>query len=290
VKGGDDRMAQRTVAICNGKYIGIETIYEVEIFSESYGYIAKKDFSGLYQYDWNVPFGFNTNGKLIMWLGDIDDMDDKTKGILKPFNVPSDHLLIDSEFYQAQMKCVFREPIIEKRILINKEAFISNIKKKHSVDLSHLTDECQEHEKKVKKPVVFTETAVAEVINAYDKTLVEGFNVSEMRKLYELLYDSSERNAKYISWQSIKLIEAILVKLSLSVDNIDIASVMSPLYILHDYRILLDHLLSAEKISDTKQHIVSTLGVQSFNDQEAIYNEEIKRLNTLFNYLGVLSK
>ena len=264
--------------------------YEVEIFSESYGYIAKKDFSGLYQYDWNVPFGFNTNGKLIMWLGNIDDMDDKTKGILKPFNVPSDHLLIDSEFYQAQMKCVFSEPIIEKRILINKEAFISNIKKKHSVDLSHLTDECQEHEKKVKRPVVFTETAVAEVINAYDKILVEGFNVSEMRKLYELLYDSSERNAKYTSWQSIKLIEAILVKLSLSVDNIDIASVMSPLYILHDYRILLDHLLSAEKISDTKQHIVSTLGVQSFNDQEAIYNEEIKRLNTLFNYLGVLSK
>jgi len=65
---------------------------------------------------------------------------------------------------------------------------------------------------------------------------------------------------------------------------------MSPLYILHDYRILLDHLLSADKISDTKQHIVATLGVQSFNDQESIYNEEIKRLNTLFNYLGVLSK
>lgn len=105
-----------------------------------------------------------------------------------------------------------------------------------------------------------------------------------------LSFAKLDKDAKYISWQSIKLIEAILVKLSLSVDNIDIASVMSPLYILHDYRILLDHLLSAEKISDTKQHIVSTLGVQSFNDQEAIYNEEIKRLNTLFNYLGVLSK
>ncbi|WP_337393564.1 hypothetical protein [Phascolarctobacterium succinatutens] len=264
--------------------------YEVEIFSESYGYIAKKDSSGLDQYDWNIPFGFNTNGKLIMWLGDIDHMDDKTKGILKPFNVPSDHLLIDSEFYQAQIKCIFSEPIIEKRILINKETFISNINKKYSIDLSHLTDECQEHEKKVKRPVVFTETAVAEVINAYDKILVEGFNVSEMRKLYEALYTSSERNTKYTSWQSIKLIEAILAKLSLSVDNMDIAAVMSPLYILHDYRILLDHLLSAEKISDTKQHIVTTLGVQSFNDQEAIYNEEIKRLNTLFNYLGILSK
>lgn len=264
--------------------------YEVEIFSESYGYIAKKDSSGLYQYDWNIPFGFNTNGKLIMWLGDIDEMDDKTKGILKPFNVPSDHLMTDSEFYRAQMKCIFSEPIIEKRILINKEAFISNIEKKYSVDLSHLTDECQEHEKKVKRPVIFTETAVAEVINAYDKILVEGFNVNELRKLYEVLYDPFERNAKYTSWQSIKLLEAILGKLSLSVKNMDIASVMSPLYILHDYRILLDHLLSADKIHDTKQHIITTLGVQSFSDQEAIYNEEIKRLNILFNYFGILSK
>lgn len=80
--------------------------------------------------------------------------DDKTKGVLKPFNAPSDHLLIDFEFYQAQMKCIFSEPIIEKRILINKEVFISNIKKRHSVDLSHLTDECQEHEKKVKRSVI----------------------------------------------------------------------------------------------------------------------------------------
>ena len=29
IKGGDSRMAQRTVALCNGKYIGIETIYTV---------------------------------------------------------------------------------------------------------------------------------------------------------------------------------------------------------------------------------------------------------------------
>jgi hypothetical protein len=78
--------------------------YEVEIFSESYGYFAKKDLSGVYAYDWNVPFGFNTNGKLVMWLGDINEMDDKTKAIMKAFNIPSDHLITGSEFYQAQMK------------------------------------------------------------------------------------------------------------------------------------------------------------------------------------------
>lgn len=264
--------------------------YEVEIFSESYGYFAKKDSSGIYQYDWNVPFGFNTKGKLVMWLGDISYMDDKTRAILKPFNVSSDHLLIDSEFYQAQMKCIFSEPIIENQILLNKNAFISHIAKKYLIDLSHLTEECHQHEKKVKRPVVYSETAVAEVINAYDKILIEGFNVAKLKELYEVLYPLNERNTKYTSWQSIKLIEAILNKLSVSIQNMDIAAVMSPLYILHDYRILLDHLLSSDKISETKEYIINTLGVQNFDDQETIYNEEIKRLNTLFNYLSILSK
>ncbi len=264
--------------------------YEVDIFSESYGYIAKKDSTGLYQYDWHIPFGFNSNGKLVMWLGDIAYMDDKTKAIFKPFNVASDHLLTDSEFYRAQMKCIFSEPIIEKRILLNKAVFVSNINKKYSIDLSHLIDECQEQEKKVKRPIVFTEATVAEVINAYDKILVEGFNIVQMRKLYELLYTSSERDEKYTTWKSIKLIEAILRKLCNSISNIDITITMSPLYILHDYRNFSDHLLSADKIADTKQHIINTLKVQSFTDQEAIYNEEIKRLSILFNYLSVLSK
>lgn len=264
--------------------------YEVEIFSESYGYFARKDSSGSYTYDWNVPFGFNTNGKLVMWLGDISYMDAKTRAILKPFNVSSDHLLTDSEFYQAQMKCIFSEPIIENQILLNKKTFISNIAKKYSIDLSHLIEECQQHEKKVKRPVIYSETAVAEVVNAYDKILIEGFNVAKLKELYEVLYPSAERNTNYTSWQSIKLIEAILNKLSVSIQNIDIAAVMSPLYILHDYRILLDHLLSSDKISETKEHIINTLGVQNFDDQENIYNEEIKRLNTLFNYLSILSK
>lgn len=264
--------------------------FEVEIFSESYGYIAKKDVTGVYQYDWNTPFGFNSNGKLVMWLGDIASMDDMTQAILKPFNVASDHLLIDSEFYQAQMKCIFSKPIIEKRILLNKNTFISNILKKYSLDISHLTNECREHEKKVKRPVVFTETTVAEVINAYDKILIEGFNISQMRNLYEVLYAETKRDKKYQKWQSIKLIEAILRKLSDSIDNIDVDTTMSPLYILHDYRIFFDHLLSAEKKADTKQHIIDTLGVQSFDEQEMIYNEEIARLDKLFSYLAVLSK
>lgn len=264
--------------------------YEVEIFSETYGRIAKKDVSGAYLYDWYIPFGFNSNGLLIMWLGDINNMDFQSKMILKAFNINSDHLIIDSEFYQAQMNCVFSEPIKETQILRNKDAFIENIKNKFGVDLSHLVEECKVHAAKVQRPIVFTEQSVSDVINAFDKILIEGFNVSQLIALYEILYAEAEREKHYKKWKSIKLIKAILTKLCAAIPNIDIEKLISPLYILHDYRIYLDHLLSGDKQEDTKNHIVSTLGVPDFEHQEEIYGEEIERLNTLFQHLVILSK
>lgn len=105
-----------------------------------------------------------------------------TQAILKPFNVASDHLLIDSEFYQEQMKCVFSKPIIEKRILLNKNAFISNILKKYSLDISHLTNECREHEKKVKK------SEITEYDERRVRQLIEKITVYEDR--FEVMFKS----------------------------------------------------------------------------------------------------
>lgn len=265
--------------------------FEVDIFSETYGHMGKIDSTGAYPYEWSVPFGFNRNGKLVFWLGDLNDMDTQSQAILKGFNVESDHLLTDSEFFQAQMNCVFSEPIKENQILLNKDAFISNIKNKYSVDLSHLDEECIIQAKNIKRPLIFTEQSVSGVINAFDKVLVEGFNVEQLRVLYELLYPESNRDAGYKKWQSIRLIKEILTKFCINVQNtINIETLISPLYILHDYRIYLDHLLSLDKQKETKAHIVTTLGVQNFSEQEAIYSEEIERLDRLFQYLVLLSK
>lgn len=265
--------------------------FEVDIFSETYGHIGKKDPDGVYVYDWDVPFGFNSNGKLVFWLGDLNYMDTQSQTILKGFNIESDHLIIDSEFFQAQMNCIFSKPIKEKQILLNKDSFISNIKKKYNIDLAHLDEECSAHAKNIKRPLVFTEQSVSGVINAFDKVLVEGFNVGQLRVLYEMLYYESERDTKYKSWQSIRFIKEILLKFCEQIeDAIDVEMLISPLYILHDYRIYLDHLLSMDKQESTKAHIVATLGVQNFGEQEAIYSEEIDRLNTLFQYLVLLSK
>ena len=43
--------------------------FEVDIFSETYGHIGKKDPQGVYIYDWDVPFGFNSNWKVSILVG-----------------------------------------------------------------------------------------------------------------------------------------------------------------------------------------------------------------------------
>ena len=246
---------------------------------------------GIYQYDWSVPFGFNSNGKLVFWLGDLNYMDAQSQAILKGFNVDSDHLIIDSEFFQAQMNCMFSRPIKEKQILMNKDNFILNVKKKYNIDLTHLEKECSSQTENIGRPLVFTEQSISGVINAFDKVLVEGFDVGQLRELYKTLYTESERDAQYEEWQSIRLIKEILLKWCEKLeDTIDVETLVSPLYILHDYRIYLDHLLSEEKQENTKMHIVETLGVHNFEEQEAIYFEEIERLDKLFQYLVLLSK
>lgn len=267
--------------------------YEVNLFSESYGCFSMfSQPNGDYEYEWSIPFGINSSGKVVFWLGDLSRIiDDTTIYLLKAFNVNSDHLLTASEFYQAQMCCLFSEPIAEKQIILFRQSFINNIKGKYGIDLSHLDEESHKYVQTIRRPVVFTQSTVSEIINTYDKILVEGLNVDALRQLYETLVDSAKRAKEYRKWQSIKLLEGILYALCVSVGmDIDVETVISPLYILHDYRILLDHLLPNEKQDETKKHIISTLMVKTFDEQEAICLEEIRRLKKLFTLLNILTK
>lgn len=267
--------------------------YEVDLFSESYGDFAKlcTDDSG-YQYEWNIPFGINSNGKVVFWLGDLDDIEDETSiNLLKAFNVPSDHQLTSSEFYQAQMCCRFSEPIAEKRIISNRNAFIKNVSKRYGVEISHLFEESAEHEEKIIRPILFSRQNVSDVINAFHKVLIEGIDIQGLKTLYEKLTPPEKRNRNYATWKSIKLIEGTLNGLSEAAGvSVDLASLMSPLYILNDFRILLDHLLAEKDQAETKNHIVDTLKVDSFDNQEAIYFEEIKRLEKLYTTLALLAR
>lgn len=270
-------------------FVGVPE-YDVDIFSKSYGIISKKSNNPKFKYEWDAPFGFNTKGKLIFWLGDLDSMDEETQDILRSFNLESDHLLIDSEFYQAQLNCIFSEPIPEQQIIISKNLFIANIKKRFEIDISHLEEECVKEAESISSPLLFTETYIKVIIQSLDKVLVEGFSAKRLRELYLKLCPKYNIDEDYKKWKSIKLLEQVLFFLANESNvTIDVDKTMSALYLLNDYRICLSHLLSEQSLNEKTSHIANVLGVDDFNKQEDIYLKEIAGLNTLFKQLSMLS-
>ena len=82
--------------------------YAVSFGSDTYG--------TLYTKEGYISFGINGNGKLIMWLGDLDELSSRDQLLLAAHNVPSDHA-IGCEFYEGQIEAVFTELSQEQRLI-----------------------------------------------------------------------------------------------------------------------------------------------------------------------------
>lgn len=264
--------------------------YDVNRFSESYGTLAKYDPNGIDMNEWQIPFGFNTNRKLVMWLGDLDKLDTTSQLLLKAYNESSDHLLTDSEFYQAQIKVVWSEPSAERQIIRDKNRFITNVKNKYDIDLLHLEEQNEKLEKKLQRPVAYSESELNEVINAFKKYLIEGISKDGLTSLYEDLYQEQNRDKNYKKLGEIKLIDKILAALlpkSYSTD--DEQKLVGPLYLINDYRLILDHSMGSDE-ETKKNNILNTLGVATWDKQEEIYCKEIKGLKRLYQMLVAVTE
>lgn len=250
--------------------------YKMNLFSESYGTISFKD-------EWNAPFGINRNGKVIFWLGDLSYMDTTSLGIMKPHNIDSDHKLVDSEFYAAQLGCVWSEPNKELRVCYKKKELLNQLLNRYNVDLFHLDDEIEQQMNDFVKPILITKKSIEPVINMLHKVLVEGVDINSFRQLYLELYKQPQKG--YKEWKSIKLYQALLEKVISDKD--DIKEIIAPLYLLNDLRQYYDHLLSNEKKENIESNVTNSLGIDSFNDIDRVYDGLINRLDTLFQYLVV---
>ncbi len=252
----------------------IDPDYSLELFSETYGYLKQ---GGV----WGVPFGLNRNGKIVFWLGDLSIMDEVTLNTLKPHNIESDHQVIDSEFYAAQMCCVWSEPNRELKVCYKKIELFDALNKKYNISLHHLTNEVKEQMSGFQKPLIITERVIEPAINMLHKTLIEGVNINEFRKLYINIVSKPQRG--YEGWKSIKLYEALLNEVITG--DLDLRAIMSPLYLLNDLRQYFDHLLPMEKKEEIRNNIIQSFKVESFRNIEEIYECLINGLNILFEYL-----
>jgi hypothetical protein len=250
--------------------------YKMDLFSESYGHISFKD-------EWSTPFGINRNGLVIFWLGDLSYIDSTSLSIMKPHNIESDHQIIDSEYYAAQLGCVWSEPNKEVRVCYKKKELFDQINIRFNIDLSHLNDEIKDHMRDFRKPVLITKTSIEPAVNMLHKVLIEGVNINSFRTLYLELYPKPQKG--YKEWKSIKFYQALLERVIS--ENDDIYEIIAPLYLLNDLRQYYDHLLSKEKREHIENNVIKSLGIESFNDIDMVYEGLINRLNILFQYLVV---
>ena len=138
-----------------------------------------------YKDEFEIPFGINTNKKVVFWLGDLDKLDSATQNYLKINNIESDHRIIDSEFYDAQLKVIWSDPIIERQIINLRNKMYDTLKQKHSLDLHHLDKEVINEIENIIKPITYSDLEVKPVISALHKILIEAVNISNFKNYYE---------------------------------------------------------------------------------------------------------
>lgn len=254
--------------------------YELDFFSESYGEIAKLGTDG-WDYDWRIPFGVNVNDKVILFLGDLDQVEDERAILwLKSYNIPSDHILVSTELYQAQMKSIFSHPIIEERIVMLMDGFYKKIQSRYSISLYHLEEEVETQKGKIKKPISYTEREISANIVALDGILNEGISQDGLRDLCRKL-NVTKKNLNDLKTR--KLLQAIIE----TKEGASAGAIISPLFHLNDLRVCFSHLLPSTDVQQYKNNIVAAYGLTSFSDYRKLYDSLIAELYKLYQYLYI---
>lgn len=257
--------------------------YELDIFSESFGSISKKGHDG-WIYDWQIDFGVNRNNLVVMFLGDLDQIepDDRAIHWLRAYNVDSDHILIDTEFYRAQLLSEFSDPIIEQRILALRNDFYGKIQCKYGISLFHLEQEVETKGKTLRKPINYSESEIKENIIVLDGLLNEGIDCDALRTLYRQLVTPLPKNLDNL--RSRKLLQGIIAS---KTNEAQAKSIISPLFYLNDLRVCFAHLISQDEVDKYKENIVKAFSLVSFSEYRKLYDALMDALYQLYKFLYV---
>lgn len=258
--------------------------YELDFFSESYGTIAKLGSDG-WQYEWKIVFGINKNDKVVLFLGDLNQIEPTDPAIywLKSYNIESDHCIIDTELYRGQFECVFSDPIIEKRIISLRNAFYNRVKEKYGINLYHLEEEVESKGDELCKPINYSRNEVKENIIILDGVLNEGIDCEELRNLCRKIVKPLPNNLNQIKTR--KLLQSII---AVKTDDESAKNIISPLFYLNDLRICFAHLIPQNEISEYEHRIVEAFGLSNFNEYQVLYDKLINKLYSLYSFLNLM--
>lgn len=243
--------------------------YLCEFHSETYGTVRAKQFS--------FPIGINPNGKVVAWLGDLEKLPESEQQYLLSENTESDGN-ISSEFYDAQINCVFTAPIREIEIILLKTKITELFQDRYGFALFNNTkpslDEVLEMCSRCKRIIFNNQDDLKRLISEWNERVVEDIRGASLKAW--LKSDSVPFNEDF---GSLKMLEVFLKHVLGDTNNI-----IAPLFHLYDLRIWADHKGAEEKLTG----IVDKLGLQNPSHAE-LYSRLIEDVYSFFmNLFAIL--
>ncbi len=240
--------------------------YRCELCSETYGTIYHDDFY--------ISFGINKNGKVIMWLGDLEELPENEQIYLFSHNIDSDHD-IASEFYDAQINVIFTNPIKEVELLLQKSKInkISGGKLGFKIfqtehkDTDKILSQCS----KYKSILINREDDFKRFISEWNEILIEDISKKDFIKYLE-----SKNIEVKEGLGAIKLFERLIKEVLNIKDNI-----ILPYYVLYDLRLWADHKECEKEFKDSLERL--SLNEKESDNYKLIYDTLIEKLRDFHN-------
>ncbi len=245
--------------------------YRVQFGSRTYGHIWRGN-------EYDIAFGINRSGKLVMWLGDIAKLPEEEQYFLRSENIPSDHD-IGSEFYDGQIEVKFTDPPPEDQLMLTRADFLTAAFKRFGLKIDHLSSETLNSMSKLSPPVANTEKEAGQIMGLLNQILVESIDSNNVGSL---LQARSENPSKI---GSLKRLEKLF---TLEFPKQDIRSTFTSFFVLYDLRVLASHSMSeATKVEEWK-FACERLGIKETSTYIELYNHLIQELTKSYKTLVTL--
>ncbi len=242
--------------------------YRMRFASMTYGEIVSDDGNA-------ISFGINRNGKVVMWLGDIAKLPESEQYYLRSENVESDHS-IGSEFYDGQIECIFTEPTEENRLFALRSQFVEACFKRFGDKIAHLDEEVVDLALGFNAPLVDTPRERRHVADTLNKIYVESLDNSSLATLLKKFGGDPK------SLGSLKRLQALLETIA---NGADIASILSPFFVLYDLRVAYSHLTSNDRAAEILKTVTDRLGIDPASEFLEIYRHLSKALAASYEAL-----
>ncbi len=243
--------------------------YMCQFCSETYGTLSSRI------NDFSVPFGVNSNNKVLIWYGDLMQAPADEQVYLRLENIQSDHI-IDSEFYDAQIKSEFTAPIREMNIVQLKYKIQDLAASRFNTNIFKITTkesfkEIIEKCSRFKRITFGHEDDLKRFVSEWNELLVEDIDHDSIKTLLD------KKSITYTNGSKGNKILEIFIKDILNISE----NIIAPFFYLYDLRIWADHSDAQSKY----EGVATQLGLSKNAGNEEIYNLLI---DNLLSFLEIL--